>query len=107
MTKQDEQCLLSILSLDEEIDKSRIDRAIAIIKGEAERPSDLCRVIRYKEAMRLLGVKRSTIQSYIRRGYLTRVLAGSRAIGVTSNSLDAFRQRRIVHKSRRALQPEV
>lgn len=98
MTKQTEQSIRSILALDDEIDMSRIDRAITIMKGEAERPSDLCRVVRYKEAMRLLGVKRSTVQSYIRRGYLTRVLTGSRAIGVTEDSLDEFLRPRIVHK---------
>lgn len=100
MTKQTEQSIRSILALDDEIDKSRIDRAITIMKGEAERPSDLCRVVRYKEAMRLLGVKRSTVQSYIRRGYLTRVLTGSRAIGVTSDSLDEFLRPRIVSKAK-------
>lgn len=100
MTKQTEQSIRSILALDNEIDKSRIDRAITIMKGEAERPSDLCRVVRYKEAMRLLGVKRSTVQSYIRRGYLTRVLTGSRAIGVTSDSLDEFLRPRIVSKAK-------
>lgn len=100
MTKQTEQCIRSILAIDDEINKGQIDRAITIMKGEAEHPSDLCRVIRYKEVMRILGVKRTTIQSYIRRGYLTRVLTGCRAIGVTSDSLDEFRRLRIVSKAK-------
>lgn len=108
MTKQTEGSLRSILDIDGEIDKCLIDRAIAIMKGNPHRESDLCRVVSFQEACHTLGVDRQTIQGYIRKGYLSRVFGiGGRAIGINSNSLDAFRTPRIVHKGRRALQPEV
>lgn len=107
MTKQTEQSIRSILHLDSEIDKCLIDRAIAIMKGNPDCDSDLCRIVSFKETCRILEVGRQTIQGYIRKGYLSRVFGiGGRAIGINSNSLDAFRTPRIVHKGRRALQPE-
>ena len=101
MTRQTEESIRSILHLDGEIDKCLIDRAIAIMKGNPDCDPDLCRIVTFKETCRILEVGRQTIQGYIRKGYLSRILGcRGRAIGINGNSLDAFRQRRIVHKGK-------
>lgn len=101
MTNLSEQCIRSILALDDKIDMTQINRAIAIMKGNPNRASDLCRVVSFKEAARIMEVNQLTIHGYIRKGYLTPVLGiGRRAIGINGNSLDAFQQRRIVHKGK-------
>lgn len=98
MTSKTEECLRAVLALDDTIAKDLVERAIAIMKGTPDRPSDLCRVVSFKEAVRILEVDRQTVHGYILKGYLTPVLGlGGRAIGINGNSLDAFRSRRIVH----------
>lgn len=101
MTSKTEESIRAILAMDDTIQKEFIERAIAIMKGKPERPSDLCRVVSFKEVVRILEVDRQTVHGYILKGYLTPVLGlGGRAIGINGNSLDAFRQRRIVHKGK-------
>ena len=101
MTSKTEESLRAILALDDSVKKEFVERAIAIMSGSPDRPSDLCRVVSFKDVVRILEVDRQTVHGYILKGYLTPVLGlGGRAIGINGNSLEAFRHRRIVHKGK-------
>ena len=99
MRAQTEFGIRAVISLDEELRNFDIERAIDILKGSPKDISDICTVVSYHEAMRILEVSRPALNGYIRAGYITRVFGlGGRAIGINGNSLEAFRHRRIVHK---------
>lgn len=96
-----EDAIRNTLIGDGSIEIADVDRAIAIINGTSTHTIDLCRVVSYEDATNALGISRKTLKRYIKNGYLTRVIGlGGRAIGINGNSLDAFRQRRIVHKGK-------
>lgn len=101
MNSRTEESIRIALAIDNEIRHEDIEHAIELMKGNATQKSELCKIVSFKDAMKILEVKRPTIQGYIRKGYLVRVLgAGNRAIGINGDSLDAFRQLRIVHKGK-------
>lgn len=87
--------------MDQSIRPESIERAICIIRGTPYQTEDLCQVVSYKNAMAILGIHENTLYRYIQNGYLRRVFGrGNKAIGINGDSLDAFRQRRIVHKGK-------
>ena len=98
MTAQIEQLMRQILAADGSIPQDDISRAILIMKGAPIDHSDLVHVIRYPVAAKLLGVHRCTIDYFVRKGYLDRVMGGGKAcIGITSDSYQRFIRRWIVH----------
>lgn len=101
MTVDAEQAIRSVLAMDQEIKFDTIDRAIGIMCGTPSQAEDACRVVSYKDTLAILDIHEVTLYRYIRNGYLKRVFgSGRKAIGINGNSLDAFRQRRIVHKGK-------
>ena len=98
MTAQVEQIMRQILETDGGIPQEDIERSILIMKGAPIDHSDLVHVIRYAEAAKLLGVHRCTIDYFVRKGYLDRVMGGGKScIGITSDSYQRFIRRWVVH----------
>ena len=99
MTTQVEQLMRQILKADEGIPQEDIERSILIMKGTPIDHSDLVHVIRYREAAKLLGVHRCTIDYFVRMGYLDRVMGGGKScIGITSESYQRFIRRWVDHR---------
>jgi len=90
-----ETSVRQLLSLDETISPSDIEPALAMLKGRPTSVDDLVHVLRYKDAMQMLGVTRDGLNYYIRMGYLDRVFgSGDRAIGISFESYHRFTTRR-------------
>ena len=91
MKAQTEKVIRSIIAVDSEIDASKVERAIAVLRGQPSEEADLVRVMPYREVLARLEVNKYTLRNYVRRGYLTKVRgAGDRAIGVTVESFNRF-----------------
>ena len=92
-----EAAIRSIFSLDEQVDKEDLERAIYILHGRVKSDQDLVHVLRFKEVRKLLNVHRRTLEYYINQGYLDRVYGrGQRAIGITRDSYLRFTTQREV-----------
>ena len=90
-----EQMIRSMAKMDGEVNPNDLERAINIMRGVKDDNQDLVHVIRRKDAARMLGVHRRTLDYYIQRGYLKRVYGGGeRAIGVSRDSYLKFIARR-------------
>ena len=99
MTAQVEQIMRQILETDGSIPQDDICRAILIMKGAPIDHGDLVHVIRYPVAAKLLGVHRCTIDYFVRKGYLDRVMGGGKScIGITSESYQRFIRRWVDHR---------
>ena len=97
MKLETEAAIRSILSLDEQVDKEALERAIYILHGRVKSDQDLVHVLRFKEVRKLLNVHRRTLEYYINQGYLDRVYGrGQRAIGITRDSYLRFTTQRVV-----------
>jgi len=95
MKAETEQMIRSVAKMDGGINGNDLERAINIMRGIKEDNQDLVHVIRRKDAMRLLGVHRRTLDYYIKMGYLDRVYGGGqRAIGISRESYLRFTARR-------------
>lgn len=95
MKVETEQMIRSMAKMDGEINKNDLERAINIMRGVKEDNQDLVHVIRRKDAARMLGVHRRTLDYYIKVGYLDRVYGGGqRAIGVSRESFIRFTSHR-------------
>jgi len=91
MKAETEQMIRSVAKMDGGINGNDLERAINIMRGIKEDNQDLVHVIRRKDAMRLLGVHRRTLDYYIKMGYLDRVYGGGqRAIGISRESYLRF-----------------
>ena len=83
--------------MDAEAVKADMDRAINILNGRYDENQDLVHVIRRKDAMKMLGVHRRTLDYYLKMGYLDRVYGGGqRAIGISRESFIRFTTHRPV-----------
>ena len=99
MKSETETLIRNIISLDPEVAKENLERAIDIMRGKVESDEDLIHNIRFKDAQDLLKVSRRTLSYYIDHGYLDRVYGcGDRALGVTRESLLRFMNRRVVRR---------
>lgn len=92
MKSETETAIRSILSMDDSIDKSALERAIHILRGSPDTEEDMMHVVRRKDAIKILKVHRRTLDYYISCGYLQRVYGGGRrrALGISRESLMAF-----------------
>ena len=91
MKEKTELVIRSIARVDSEIDPLNLERAIGILHGRPLFAHDLVRVVRNKDACKILGISYSHLQYCIGKGYLEKVYgAGSLAIGVTADSLQRF-----------------
>lgn len=92
MKAETENAIRSIVSIDDTVDKSVIERAIHLLRGCPEREEDMMHIVRRKEALKILKVHRRTLDYYISQGYLQRVFGGGRkrALGISRDSLMAF-----------------
>ena len=92
MKMETETAIRSILSMDDSIDKSALERAIHILRGSPDAEEDMMHVVRRKDAIKILKVHRRTLDYYISCGYLQRVYGGGRrrALGISRESLMAF-----------------
>ena len=103
MKIETENAIRSILSLDDQVGKADLEKAILILHGKVESDEDLVHVLRYKEVMDLLHVHRRTLEYYIEKGYLDRVYGrGERALGISRDSYLRFTTRRTVVRNKPA-----
>ena len=99
MKMETETAVRSIVSMDAEVSKENLERAIDIMRGKVESDEDLIHNIRSKDAQELLKVSRRTLSYYIDNGYLDRAYGcGDRALGVSRESLLRFMTRRVVKR---------
>lgn len=91
MKTETENAVRSILSIDDSLDKMAIERAIHILRGSPEE-EDMPRVVRCKDAIKILKIHRRTLDYYVKKGYLKRVFGSGRqrALGICRDSLVAF-----------------
>lgn len=91
MQRKTELAIRSIANVDQEIDQLNLERAIGYLYGRPLFNHDIPRIIRYKEACKILGVSYGHLQYFIERGYLTKVYgAGRLAVGLTQESVMRF-----------------
>lgn len=99
MREDSKMALHTALSLDGSISREAIARALAILAGQPEREDDYVRVIKVRDAARILGVTPAGINAYVRRGLLTKVVDDrEKTIGIRGDSLATFQRRRVVSK---------
>lgn len=85
----------SMAKMDGEVNPNDLERAINIMRGVKDDNLDLVHVIRRKDAMKMLGVHRRTLDYYLKMGYLDRVYGGGqRAIGISRESFIRFTSHR-------------
>ena len=95
MKVETEQMIRSMAKMDGEVNPNDLDRAINIMRGVKDDNLDLVHVIRRKDAMKMLGVHRRTLDYYLKMGYLDRVYGGGqRAIGISRESFIRFTSHR-------------
>lgn len=92
MKIETETAVRSILSMDQTVDKSSLERAIHILRGTPDSEDDMMHVVRRKDVLKILKVHRRTLDYYIKCGYLQRVFGGGRrrSLGISRDSLLAF-----------------
>ena len=96
MKVETEQMIRSMAKMDGEVNPNDLERAINIMRGVKDDNLDLVHVIRRKDAMKMLGVHRRTLDYYLKMGYLDRVYGGGqRAIGISRESFIRFTSRRV------------
>ena len=95
MTPQTEMTFRSLLAMDQEVRQELVERAVDARHLRLVRQRELSQVIRYKDAMKLLGVSRDTINYYVRHGHLERVYGcgRQRALGISKASYVRFTTR--------------
>ena len=95
MKPETENAVRSIISMDETIDKSCVERVVHILRGIRELDDEMIQVVRRKEVLKILNVHRRTLDYYIKCGYLQRVFGGGKrkALGISRDSLLAFMRR--------------
>ena len=103
MKVETDQMIRSMAKMDGEVNPNDLERAINIMRGVKDDNLDLVHVIRRKDAMKMLGVHRRTLDYYLKMGYLDRVYGGGqRAIGISRESFIRFTSHRpepLVRKS--------
>ena len=101
MTKISEESIRRILENDETVPRDFIDRVLSILAGNPQRREDFVSIIKINEVARILGVSRSGVLDYIKRGLLTRVVGiHGQVMGIRSDSLAAFQYRGVVPRAR-------
>lgn len=92
MKQQTAETLKSILAFEPELSGDQIQRALEIMDRSLDPNSRPFSIIRYKEAMSLLGVSHSTLINLINKGLFTRAYgSGSKlALGITAESYNRF-----------------
>ena len=96
MKVETEQMIRSMAKMDGEVNPNDLERAINIMRGVKDDNLDLVHVIRRKDAMKMLGVHRRTLDYYLKMGYLDRVYGGGqRAIGISRESFIRFMTKRV------------
>ena len=83
---------------DPSIKPENLEKALAFLNRKEDPIHDPYRVIPYKDVVRMLGMKRLSIEILIQRGYLERGHVPGRkyAIGVTRESYRRFTERPVV-----------
>ena len=97
MRMETENAVRSIVMIDPEITKDMVERAIVILRGQIQSEEDLIHVMKRKDVMKILNVKRRTLDYYLEKGYLDRVYGGGRknSMGVSRESVLRFLRLRI------------
>ena len=99
MKTETETLVRSIVSMDAEVTKESLERAIDILRGRVESDEDFVHNIKFRDAQDLLKVSRRTLSYYLDHGYLDRVYGcGHRALGISRESLLRFMNRRVVRR---------
>lgn len=99
MKNETETLIRNVVSLDPEVTKENLERAIDIMRGKVESDEDFVHNIKFRDAQELLKVSRRTLSYYLDHGYLDRVYGcGHRALGISRESLLRFMNRRVVRR---------
>ena len=108
MTANVETIIRGAVALDPTITPKMLDLALSVLRGEPIAPapaqggeidsSKLPDIIPYKDAMRILHIRRSQLFEMLRTGRLKRVYGnGSQGIGITRRSFVKVIDGRIAH----------
>jgi hypothetical protein len=91
MKNTTKNAILAILATDETVNPATADHALAVLEG-GEMPRPLGRVIRTREAARILGVTTKTLRNWTKAGTLVPVYAGGNKLrtGYTEASVRAL-----------------
>ena len=89
------KALRGFLSLDGSIDSRCLEMAVAFLSRDRDPEKDPHGVIPYTDVTRMLGVRRQTVETFVRRGWLERGYVPGRkyAAGVTRESYRRFTER--------------
>ena len=99
MKIETENAIRSIVTMDADVTKEALERAIDILRGKVESDEDFVHNVRFCDAQELLKVSRRTLSYYVDHGYLDRVYGcGHRALGISRESLLRFMNRRVVRR---------
>ncbi len=92
MKPETETAIRRLLAEDGTVRKEGIERALSILYGKPIFEEDMIHVVRRKDAVKILKVNPSTLDYYVRCGYLRRVFGGGRrkALGISRDSLLEF-----------------
>ena len=83
--------------MDAEVTGEMLERAVAVLRGQAAGDEDMIHTVKFRDAAELLKVCPRTLIYYLDNGYLDRVYGcGQRALGVSRESLLRFMTRRVV-----------
>ena len=97
MKPETENAIRSMVQMDSEITRDMLERAIVVLRGGVQDEEDMIHVMKRREVMDLLNVKRRTLDYYLKMGYLERVYGGGmkNAMGVTRESVLRFLRLRV------------
>lgn len=99
MKPQTEAALRNIASMDPSVRPEDIEKAIRFLNGETDGVKEEIEVIKRKDVMELLRIKRRTLDNYLERGLMDRVYGGGKkAIGISRESFIRFTTMRVVKK---------
>lgn len=88
MKPETKRRLSLLLAADKTIRPALADKAIGFLNRDKDPVNDPTRIVLYKDAVKLLGLNRITIEQYIQQGLLERAYEPRRkqAVGVTRES---------------------
>ncbi len=92
MKPETELAVRGVLAVDGTVPKAAVEAAVAILYGRPAFGDDVIHVVRRRDAVKILNVNPSTVDYYVRCGYLRRVYGGGRrkALGISRDSLVEF-----------------
>ena len=93
MMAKTEMVVRNILAMDPEVRQQDVERAVDVLRGVKAGAEPPARIpyIEYKDAIRFLCISRRTLDNYLARGVLDKVVRGDgRTMGISRESYERF-----------------